>query len=87
MVGSCTLLSIGCLKNSFTQTLQLKKRKVVNFLKSNWFKLAAIALAFFASSTYDVSSDGLLAKSFIGGTNYTRHVEFPNRDCKLIRKL
>ena len=29
-------------------------------------------LAFFASSTYDVVADGLVAKSFIVGTNYTK---------------
>ena len=67
--------------------MKVKKQKVVKFLKSNWFKVAAIALAFFASSTYDVTSDGLLAESFIGGTNYTRHVEFPGLDCKLIRNV
>ena len=29
-------------------------------------------LALFASSTYDVVADGLVAKSFIAGTNYTK---------------
>ena len=29
-------------------------------------------LAFFASSSYDVVADGLVAKSFISGTNYTK---------------
>ena len=92
--SSQTPIELDDLNSKATQTIKpkkSKKKKVTNFFKSNWFKVAAIAFAYFISSSYDVSSDGLLAKSFFEGTKYTRHVEFPDRwnstNGKLIRHI
>ena len=68
-----------------SQTKTKKGEQIKNLAKSNWLKVAIVSFAFFASSSYDLISDGLLTHSFIGGTNYTK--QFKNQpDSKLSNK-
>ena len=73
------------LKSQSSQTKTKKGKKIKNLVKSNWLKVAIVSFAFFASSSYDLISDGLLTHSFIGGTIYTK--QFANKpDSKLLNK-
>ena len=68
-----------------SQTKTKKGEQIKNLVKSNWLKVTIVSFAFFASSSYDLISDGLLTHSFIGGTNYTK--QFENQpDSKLSNK-
>ena len=74
------------LKSKSSQTKTKKGKQIENLVKSNWLKVAIVSFAFFVSSSYDLISDGLLAHSFIGGTNYTK--QFENQpDSKLTNRL
>ena len=73
------------LKSQSSQTKTKKGKQIKNLVKSNWLKVAIVSFAFFASSSYDLISDGLLTHSFIGGTYYTK--QFANQpDSKLTFK-
>ena len=73
------------LKSQSSQTNTKKGKQIKNLLKSNWLKVTIVSFVFFASSSYDLISDGLLTHSFIGGTYYTK--QFENQpDSKLTNK-
>ena len=67
--------NLKSLKSTSSQTKTRKGKQIKNLVKSNWLKVAIVSFAFFVSSSYDLISDGLLAHSFIGGTNYTKQFE------------
>merc|ERR1719362_1226204 len=69
--------NLKSLKSTSSQTKTKKGKKIKNLVKSNWLKVAIVSFAFFASSSYDLISDGLLTHSFIGGTIYTK--QFANQ--------
>ena len=78
--------NLKSLKSQSSQTKTKKGKQIKNLLKSNWLKVTIVSFAFFASSSYDLISDGLLTHSFIGGTYYTK--QFANQpDSKLTFKL
>ena len=56
-----------------------------------WLKPYLISLALFLCSTNDVVSDGILANSFIGGTNYIKNVENQSdpvvENCTLVQSI
>ena len=57
-----------------TQTKRPVTKQIKDIFFVAWFKPFLIKLALFINSTYDVTSDGILADSFIEGTIYTKHV-------------
>ena len=57
-----------------TQTKRPVKKQIKDIFFFGWFKPFLIKLALFINSTYDVTSDGILADSFIEGTIYTKYV-------------
>ena len=58
-----------------TQTKRPVKKQIKDIFFVAWFKPFLIKLALFINSTYDVTSDGILADSFIEGTIYTKYVD------------
>ena len=58
-----------------TQTKRPIKKQIKDIFFVPWLKPFLIKLALFISSTYDVTSDGVLANSFIRGTIYTKYVD------------
>ena len=58
-----------------TQTKRPITKKIKDIFFVPWLKPFLIKLALFISSTYDVTSDGVLANSFIRGTIYTKYVD------------
>ena len=73
-----------------TQTKKPVTKQIKDFFFVPWLKPFLISIALFLSSTYDVGSDGILANSFIGGTNYTKNVENQSdpivENCTLVGK-
>ena len=63
--------------NKKTQTKMTKKEKIKATLTANWLKIGIISFLLFASSSYDLTSDGLLSYTFLNGTYYVK--KFPNR--------
>ena len=58
-----------------TQTKRPVTKQIKDIFFVAWFKPFLIKLALFINSTYDVTSDGILADSFIEGTIYTKYVD------------
>ena len=58
-----------------TQTKRPITKQIKDIFFVPWLKPFLIKLALFISSTYDVTSDGVLANSFIRGTIYTKYVD------------
>ena len=78
-------LNLQSLNTKSSQTETEKGHQIKNLVKSNRLKLAVVSFVFFVSTSYDVISDGLLTRSFITGTNYTK--QFENQpDSKLVTK-
>ena len=73
-----------------TQTKRDRKKLIKDIFSIKWLKPFFISLVLFLSSTYDVGSDGILAHSFIGGTNYTKIVKNQSdtvvENCTLVGK-
>jgi hypothetical protein len=73
-----------------TKTIQTKKPRTLGDLKeivkAKWFIAGIISFLLFASSSYDLISDGILSYTFLNGTYYTKR--FQNRpDSKFYTKL
>ena len=58
-----------------TQTKRPVKKQIKDIFFLARLKPFLIKLFLFINSTYDVTSDGILADSFIEGTIYTKHVD------------
>ena len=63
--------------NKKTQTKMTMKKKIKAALTANWLKIGIISFLLFASSSYDLTSDGLLTYTFLNGTYYIKR--FSNR--------
>ena len=62
-------------KGRGTQTKRPVTKQIKDIFFVPWFKPFLIKLALFINSMYDVTSDGVLANSFIRGTIYTKYVD------------
>ena len=73
-----------------TQSKKTLKKQIKDMFSGTWLKPFLISLTLFFFSTYDVGSDGIVANSFIGGTNYTKNVENQSdpvvENCTLVGK-
>ena len=58
-----------------TQTKTKRLTQIKNVAKSNFFITAVVSFVFFASSTFDVITDGNLTYSFVNGTYYIKRLE------------
>ena len=58
-----------------TQTNTKRLTQIKNVAKSNFFITAVVAFVFFASSTFDVITDGNLTYSFVNGTYYIKRLQ------------
>ena len=58
--------------NKATQTKMTMKEKIKARLTANWLKIGIISVLLFASSSYDLTSDGLLSYTFLNGTYYIK---------------
>ena len=58
-----------------TQTKTKRLTQIKNVAKSNFFIAAVVSFAFFASSTFDVITDGNLTYSFVNGTYYIKRLK------------
>ena len=58
--------------NKATQTKMTMKEKIKARLTANRLKLGIISVLLFASSSYDLTSDGLLSYTFLNGTYYIK---------------
>ena len=58
--------------NKKTQTKMTMKKKIKAALTANWLKIGIISFLLFASSSYDLTSDGLLSYTFLNGTYYIK---------------
>ena len=66
------------------QTKTKRLTQIKNVAKSNFFITAVVSFVFFASSTFDVITDGNLTYSFVNGTYYIKRLE-TRPDSKLKR--
>ena len=58
-----------------TQTKTKRLTQIKNVAKSNFFIAAIVSFVFFASSTFDVVTDGNLTYSFVNGTYYIKRLQ------------
>ena len=81
-------LNWRALRAEFTVRKMWKERTWKELVKN----FVIVLLLGIIPSGYDVISDGLLVKDFVGGTNYTRHIttnftEPSGENCKLIKNI
>ena len=76
----------GALNTKAIQTKKPKRQNLKEIVKAKWFIAAVISFLLFASSSYDLISDGILSYTFLNGTYYTKR--FQNRpDSKFYTNL
>ena len=69
-----------------TQTKTKRLTRIKNVAKSKFFITAVVSFVFFASSTFDVITDGNLTYSFVNGTYYIKRLK-DRTDSKLNKDM